>query len=543
MDHDVPVLIVGGGATGLSASILLSRLGVQSLLVDRHPMGPAMPRTNTIGTRSMELFREWGLEPRIRDNSLALQLNDSVSYTLATWETQLRRLDFPMPSEALAVSPTFPAACPQDVLELALLDRAREFHTGAVRFDAHVVSLLPDRGGVRARIRVGSTGEERVIRARYVIAADGAASRVRQLAGIDVLAGDGVVHSLSVLFRADLERLVARRHCAMYTIEHPDIRGTLLPMGRGGRWLLTVPYHPAFEGRFTRGDPGLVERVRVATGVPGLAVEVLDATTDVAVAQVAERFRDGNIFLAGDAACDVSPPSVGALDAGVHDVQNLAWKIAAVIQGWAGPELLDSYEAERRPIAERRVARAAGAQREASALALDLGYGYVSSAVVVDGGAKGGGVMRPSAAAATGHRAPHVWIEHLGYRRTTLDMSGDRMVLFAGPGGRAWRAAAVAAATELCVPLDVVVLDEGALGLRAPSQWSSRFGLEPDGAVLVRPDGHIAWRGAALDRGAPAVLRSVLERVLARNRPQPRRQQGTVYHRAWVRPAVTQRIA
>lgn len=531
--HEVPVLIVGGGATGLAASILLSRLGMRSLLVERHVGTSVQPLATGLTTRTMELFRHWGIDTRIRDYVLDVDISVSRGQTLAGVERHREALGFPTADQARAVSPAQPVICSQEFVERALRDLAGASPLAELRFDTQLVSLSQDATGVDAVVRVGISGRESRIRAQYVVAADGVASAVRRHVGIPMLASTRTIDYLAVTFRASIDHLARGRRCAVYAIEHPDVNGLLVPTSRGGRWVLCMPYDPAREPRLVRDLPALADKVRTAVGVADLHVDVIEASTAQGATQVAERFRAGRVFLAGDAAHELDPLHGMGMGTGIQDVNNLAWKLAAVLQGWGGRSLLDTYESERRPVAVRNAARSNGALQQLSGLALDMGFGYVSSAVIGEPGAMRGGVDEPATVAAPGRRAPHFWLQHNGRRISSLDLFGQGFVLLAGPEGDAWIEAAAKVSLAWSAHIDTVVLNERSLGSNAVERWTSHMGLDPRGAVLVRPDGHVAWRSAGLRSGAVASMTAVVATVLGRDGEESRTLTGTVLHPAY----------
>jgi hypothetical protein len=327
-----------------------------------------------------------------------------------------------------------------------------------------------------------------------------------------------VYRSVNVLLNADLRPWVQHRPAAIYIVQRDDLRCTFMTINAVNRWgfLINLPLEASFEP-YTPGR--CAEVVRQAAGVPDLQVEILGVDPWIAAAEVAERYRVGRMFLAGDAA-HLMPPTGGfGLNTGVQDAHNLAWKLAAVIDGWAAPGLLDTYEIERRPFGEfvtrqcheTAISMGRGEQPiEAGSAAPKLarpefhnelgmifGAAYSSAAVIADG-TELPAVVNPVAdyvpCARPGSRAPHVWLERGGRRVSTHDLLDFRYTLFTGPRGEAWRAAADAARDALGVPIHGHAIGNGG-DVRDPAQsWATAYGIEPDGAVLVRPDGHVAWR-------------------------------------------------
>jgi putative polyketide hydroxylase len=530
---EVPVLIVGGGPTGLATSIMLSRFGIRSVLVERHPGTSIHPKVTGITTRTMELFREWGIEEQVRAVALDVEPTNSVCFSLASPEIERRSLGFPDPVTARSVSPTTPVACPQDYFEPILLDRARSFPDADIRFGTELVHLRQDDTGVDAALYDRINGRTTVVRARYVVAGDGVSSPIRKQLRIPFFGVERITDYLSILFRARLDPFIDSRRCGLYSIQNPSAPGVMVPTSRDGRWVFATPWQPAEHPLETVGADRQRELIRLAAGVPELEIDLMSAQMIRIAALVAERFRDGHIFLAGDAAHRMAPTGAMGMNTSIHDAHNLAWKLAAVLHGWAGSALLDSYETERKPVAELNVVRSIGQRKEASGLAVDLGIRYESSAVLTDEQAIGAAVAEPTTAAEPGRRIPHFWLGRNSRSVSTLDLCDTRMLLIAGPDGEAWRRAAEHAARELSMPIDTCVV--GAVGNMAdPSYvWRTSFGIETDRAVLVRPDGHIAWNAPAATNDTVAAIKSALNRTLSRDGTQRKELFPTVSHEAY----------
>ena len=277
--------------------------------------------------------------------------------------------------------------------------------------------------------------------------------------------------------------------------------------------MLATPWRGDTRPLSTLSPADLVEIVRRAAGVSDLAVDVLDYQFVGIGAEVADRFRAGNVFLVGDAAHRTAPTGGTGMNTAIHAAHNLAWKLAAVLNGFANPVLLDSYEPERRPSGERNLLRSLGQLQGISGEAADLGVVYASSAIVPEDGIDAPPVIEPTMAARVGSRAPHVWLDADGARLSTHDLFGHGFVLVTGVGGGAWRNAARRVGVSLGVPLGAVVVGGAELSALL-GDWIQRYGIDADGAVLVRPDGHITWRsvGAAVD--PTATLEQVMARVL-----------------------------
>jgi 2-polyprenyl-6-methoxyphenol hydroxylase-like FAD-dependent oxidoreductase len=509
-----PILIVGAGPAGLCSSILLSRLGVRSLLVERHPSTSIHPKATAVSTRSMELFRAWGIEPRIREVAMTVDFVSSVRETLSSPELERRPLGFPNRNEAAALSPTAPAVLAQDVLEPILLEHARGYAGADVRFNTELCDLEQGDDDVRATIVDRATGTRTDVHARYVIAADGASSPIRRRLGIATHGVERVGEYLSILFCADLNAIVGNQRCGLYMLQGlgGPAPSVLLPTDRDRRWVLATPWRGDARPLASLGPADFVALVRRAAACPELSVEVLDCQLIGIGAEVAERFRDGDVFLVGDAAHRTAPTGGTGMNTAIHAAHNLAWKLAAVLNGVASPSLLDSYEPERRPSGERNLLRSRGQLQGVSGVAADLGVVYTSAAIVADAGDRPA-VIEPLSAACVGARAPHVWLDAHGARLSTLDLFGDGSILLTGVNGRAWREAASAVRNSLDVPLGAVTIGGPEL-VDVSGQWLTTYGIDGDGAVLVRPDGHIAWRSSGAAADATATLEQVVARVL-----------------------------
>jgi putative polyketide hydroxylase len=536
--RETDVLIVGGGPVGLTASILLSRFGVASLLVERHPGTSIHPKARAINVRTMEIFRQCGVEAGVRAAGLPPDRARFIVWARALAGEELeRRVPWRAREEAAQVSPIGNCICAQDDLEPVLRRHAAACDTAALAFETELTGFEQDADHVVATLR-DRTGESRV-RARYLVAADGSRGRVREALGIPLHGTPALYRSINVLLHADLTPWVADRPAALYFIEQPELKATFLTINGVNRWgFLINNLPPESDDEYTPARCAAL--VRQAAGVPDLPVEILGAVPWVAAAQVAERYRRGRVFLAGDAAHHMPPTGGFGLNTGVQDAQNLAWKLAAVLQGSAGPALLDSYEDERLPygraITEQSLINARSLGRGASTatatpatlarpeylneMGMIFGACYESCAVVPDGTPPPKVEnpvtdYRPSAH--PGGRAPHVWLERGGARCSTLDLFGRGFVLLAGPDGTAWCRAARAVAAARGVTLEAFTVGPGAdLGDR-DGAWQEAWEVGRDGAALVRPDAHVSWRS----RGAAPDARSELDRVLGRILARP----------------------
>ena len=420
-----------------------------------------------------------------------------------------------------------------------------------LRYGTECTAMEQDADGVTAIIRDLDSGAESTVRARYVVAADGNRSPVRDRLGIGMNGHGLLSHSITIYFRSltDLGPLLKDRNQGVHYVTNPLLRGFFRLDRSGNAGFLVVNLvgdtsRPEIVAAFPDApwariaeeisEARALELLRAAIGVPGIAVVVENIATWRAEANCADRFRDGRVFLAGDAAHVVPPNGGYGGNTGVQDAHNLAWKLALTLAGKAGPGLLDSYDAERRPVGEltveqaftRYVTRVApylgteNTQPLVDDFSMEIGYRYNSAAVVLEPGPHPPHEHPRESKGRPGARAPHVFLERDGVRLSTLDLFGGKFVLLAGPQGQAWRDAALAAAGEFGVALDAYVT--GDAGLADPGdRFPGAYGISPAGAVLVRPDGFVGWRAAGVLEQPAKTLRSALQSLLCREDGTP----------------------
>jgi putative polyketide hydroxylase len=519
----IPVLIAGGGTVGLSAALFLAARGVPALVVERRAGISIHPRALGVGIRTIEIFRSLGLEDAVCTVGRRLTFGQGriSARTLASadWSSFYK---LPAAEPGAIPSPTVGgAACSQDLLDEIVLGAACE-RGAEVRFGVEVVAVEQDAAGVTATVveREGGAASQRTIRAEYLIVADGAGGGLRETLGVPV-SGPGVLGPpiVNILFRADL-RTIAQGHEITFAILNNEElnQGLLMSIDGRERWVLHVPFDPARESAEDFTPERCRDLVaRVALGAPELPVEILSVLPWRVGARLADRFREGRIFLAGDAA-HVMPPMGGfGMNTGIADAHNLAWKLARVLRGQAGPGLLDSYDAERRPVARFTMDQALlrlespplhwdpsrTAEREEKGIAADmvvhLGYRYGSPAPpsLFD--------LDRDLDGAPGSRVPHAWLEREGQRVSTLDLAGAGFALLAGPEGGDWCGAAAAVAERLEMDLPAFRIPDEA--------WCRAAGVGKRGALLVRPDGFVAWRAERQEGEEEDVLERVLREV------------------------------
>jgi 2-polyprenyl-6-methoxyphenol hydroxylase-like FAD-dependent oxidoreductase len=523
------VLIVGGGPVGLGLALELGRLGTDCILVEQSDGTVEQPKLGLVSTRTMEFCRRWGTAQEIRD-VYPPDYPGTQMFVTSLCGYELARQSYPSFGElpTLETSPERHQRCTQIYFE-PILRRAAEAHSSTeIQLRTRMTSFHQDAGGVMAQVENLYTGETGTIEADYMVACDGASSTVRSALGIE-MEGKLLSHSVNIFFRAP--ELWARHD-----------------KGKAERYLLVGP--DGTWGNFTAIDGRELWRLSIAGNQNPVDMDAFDANATLArgfgaewdveilsvmpwtrLQMVANSFRGGRVFLAGDAVHCFSPTGGFGGNTGISDGFNLAWKLAAVLDGWGGEALLDSYEAERRPIAFRNTGEAAvnfrrmmsagknpqllddtavGArqrsqtgealraetQAEWEVLGVQLGYRYEASPIdVADGTPSGPDDMQTYVPSARpGHRAPHAWLID---GRSTLDLFGDGFALLRFDAGLDVTALQNAA-TARRVPLTVFDIDDAEIG-----------GLYEARAAIVRPDGHVAWRGDALPSDADMLIATI----------------------------------
>jgi 2,4-dichlorophenol 6-monooxygenase len=588
----VPVLIVGGGGAGLTASMLLSGLGVEHLLVSARPSTSDLPKAHVLNQRTMEVLEDAGVADAIAERSTpAAQMAATAFYAgFAGPDPDYGRCLARMESwggggrdEAWrAASPCSQLNLPQLRLEPLLKVRAEELSPGRIRFNHEVVDIRQDVTGVEARIRDNASGRDYVVRSQYLLGADGG-RLIPRLIGVDYKGLGVVTQTATMHVSADFSQWATDDDVLIRWILSPQ-SGTLVvmvPMGperwgpQSEEWVIHLNY-PADDPRDLT-DERIESDIRQALGIGDLPLEIRKITRWAVEAVIASRFNAGRVFLVGDAAHRHPPTGGLGLTSAIHDAQNLCWKLAAVLAGQAAPALLDTYEAERRPVDERncqrslenafnhfetvnlsgiapdntsdqnlellrriwsrsadhaeirdRVRRGIRAQSmEFNELNVEFGYTYQSAAVVPDGTPAPHQIddirlYQPSTR--PGSPLPHAWIEDdEGRRRPLKDLvRPGRFLLIAGEDGQPWCEAAHRLAAEGGLPIDAVRIGHLDGDWYDPRcTWLRHRQIDRDGLVLVRPDRFVAFRHPTRVDDPVFVLASAFEQILGRGAPAP----------------------
>ncbi len=581
IDLQTDVLVIGSGPAGGGAALALATLGVEHMVITKYRWTANTPRAHITNQRTMEIFRDLGLESDIVAQGTPHHLmGDTVFCTslagdeigrVRTWYTHPAR-----EADYLQASPSPNCDIPQTLLEPIVIGQAAA-RGSRVRFDTEYVGLVQDDDGVDVTVRDRVTGHEYVIRARYVIGADGGRSAVAEDVGLPFEGQMDLAGSMNIVVHADLSHYVEHRPSVLYWVLQPgsDVGGIGMGLVRmvhpWDEWLILWGYD------ITQPPPDVDDEmaIRIVHELVG------DDTVPVTVRSIslwgnnkmyATRYRDRRVFCMGDAV-HRHPPSNGlGSNTSIQDAYNLAWKLAYVLRGTAGEGLLDSYDVERAPIGKQIVLRAnksieefgpifealgltdttdpdlmrqhiqdranntpeAARQREALRKALELknyefnthgvelGQRYASPAVVPDGTPEPEYTRDPELyyhpTTWPGARLPHVWLgDRAGHRLSTHDLAGKgRFTLFTGISGQAWADAASAVADRLGVELVGHVIGPGRDHIDLYEDWARAREVGEDGCVLVRPDAHVVWRSTGLVEDPVTELEGVLRQVLAR---------------------------
>jgi len=537
----VPVLIVGAGGAGLSLSLLLLQQGIQPLLIERRADISVYPRARNLNFRTLEVFRGLHLADEVRAAGTSTSQSRVIfKESLASQQEQVQDLTEGLFQHLETISPDpFGWYCPQSRLEPLMLTAARE-HGADVRYSTELVSFEQDNDLVYATLKERSTARTYTVRSNYLAACDGAHSPIRQKLGIPTTGiGDLPEYYIFVYFHAPWQELVEGHEADAFAVKNAHVQGTFL-VAREDLGMFLINYRPALgESVADFTAERCHDLVEKAIGKPDMPIEIVDIAHWQPAESVAEQFQQGRIFLVGDAAHTMPAYKGLGVNTAIQSAQNLGWKLGAVSRGQASEELLRTYHAERHPVGQFAAHQSLtgpsakllpeGVKSKQLTEEKDyplfypiVGYRYHSQAIIGEGKDETSPtgivlVEQEELTGLPGTRVPHVWLEQMGKRISTLDLLDGRFILLTGEDGIAWCEAVATVKAHLKIELAAYRIGPGADLLDLENEWAARMGVLSEGAMLIRPDGFVAWRTSTLTVTPEQVLEQVLLHILCRS--------------------------
>ena len=554
---ETDVLIVGSGPAGSTTALALSTYGISNILVTKHRWLADTPRAHVTNQRTFEVLRDLGVEAEARAFAVPQEEIENIVFCTSLageeWARILGMGNHPMRRADYSLSsPCRMADLPQNLLEPVLLGNAAGRGTRA-RFDTEYVSLVQDEDGVTATLQDRLSGDTYQIRAKYLIGADGGRSKVAEDIRLPMEGSMALAGSMNIVFEADLTSYVSYRPGVLYMILQPELEkdgvgiGVVRMIRPWKEWMLIKGYD------LNQGEPKLtdVEAIKIVHDLVGdqnIRVHIKSTSLWTVNNLYATRYSSRRVFCMGDAVHRHPPNNGLGSNTSIQDAYNLAWKLAFVIKGKASPALLESYNPERVPVGRQVVLRAnksiesygpifqalglidsanpirsranmeslklatpeAAAQRvqlrkavaakdyEFNAHGVEMNQHYVSTAVISE-------ETQPvferdpelyyHRTTLPGARLPHIWLQRNGKPVSTLDIVGKgRFSVITGIGGEAWITAAAEAERQFGIPVESCVIGPSRDLTDLYGEWAQAREVDEAGCLLVRPDGHVAWR-------------------------------------------------